>query len=64
MEAHAPAIMIRRAPFQLYTQYVGKGWKALFRCPACGRETWQHMNFLGRRSLVCTGTKIVKQEVA
>jgi hypothetical protein len=64
MEAHAPAIMVRRSPLALYSAYVGKGWKALFRCPACGRETWQHLNFLGRRSLICSGLKITKKEVA
>jgi len=41
--------------------YVGKGYKGLFRCPVCGRETWQHLNFLGCRDLICTFTKITKQ---
>jgi hypothetical protein len=44
------------------TVYVGRGWKALFRCPACGRVKWQHLNFLGSRRLVCDGIKFTTEK--
>lgn len=56
MSAHAPTEMMRG-----FSHYCGKGWKALFDCPACGRKTWQNLNFLGRRKLVCNGQKITKE---
>jgi hypothetical protein len=39
--------------------YVGKGYKARFEC-SCGRHTYQHLNFLGRRNIVCDGAKFAQ----
>lgn len=57
---HKPAKCVRGGSPR-DTMYVGKGWKARFICPECGRETWQHLNYLGRRSVVCDGRKFTKQ---
>lgn len=37
--------------------YVGNGYKARFDCPnpECRRSTYQALNFLGRRVVVCDG---------
>ena len=35
--------------------YVSKGWKARFACPECGRKANYHLNFLGRRVVICDG---------
>lgn len=43
------------------TMYVGKGYKSAFECPACGRSTYQALNFLGRRNVVCNGVKFTKE---
>lgn len=56
-----PAVCERVAPFQQNTVYCGKSWKALFRCPNCGRETWQNLNFLGSRKVLCDGKKFTKK---
>lgn len=54
---HAPAI----CPKDLRTlDYVGKGYRAKFTCPECGRAAYQHLNFLGRRNLICNGKKFMK----
>lgn len=37
--------------------YSGKGWKDKFICPECGRATYQSLNFLGARRMVCNGEK-------
>jgi hypothetical protein len=42
------------------THYVGKGYKSPFRCPTCGRESWQHLSFLSGRLLMCNGLKLMK----
>lgn len=42
------------------TFYVGKGWKSRFVCPTCGRATFQALNFLGTRKVVCDGRKFTK----
>jgi hypothetical protein len=59
---HEPTVCDR-----VQTQYVGRGHKGFFRCPytlyngePCGRTTWQHLNFLGRKKVYCIGTKFVK----
>jgi hypothetical protein len=59
-EKHEEAVMIRREPFLANTYYVGKGHKAPFDCPVCGRTTMQHLNFLGRRAVFCSGERIRK----
>jgi hypothetical protein len=41
-------------------QYLGKSWGASFKCPACGGRTFQNLNFLGRRDMVCNGVKWAK----
>jgi hypothetical protein len=41
--------------------YVNRGWKAKFACPACARTTYQHLSYLGRRSVVCDGVRFTKQ---
>ncbi len=51
---HEPTICARDVH---QTHYVGKGYKSLFACPACGRSCWQHLGFLGRRHLICDGEK-------
>ena len=40
--------------------YVGRGWTKVFRCPVCGKETRQHLNFLGGRMVMCDGLSILK----
>lgn len=49
-------------PLRANQQYIYKGWKQRFVCPVCGRETWQHLNFLGRRFVACNGEKFSKIE--
>lgn len=44
------------------TIYVGNGHKSLFACPRCGREVYQHLNFLGGREVWCLGGKIEKRK--
>jgi hypothetical protein len=39
----------------------GGSWKSRFVCPVCGRESWQLLNFLGRRSVVCNGLTFTKR---
>lgn len=56
--AHEPTICVRDIAS---TQYVGKGYKSKFSCPACGQMTWQHLSFLGQRNLVCNGRKLSKE---
>ena len=46
---------------KLTIRYNGKSYDKLFVCPCCGKETWQNLNFLGSRSLVCNGRKITKE---
>ena len=58
---HEASDMERVRPLQANCVYVGKGWKALFKCDCCGKETWQHLNFLGQKVLVCNGEKIKKE---
>ena len=55
---HIPAKMVRDVKGSLY---VYKGWKSKFTCPVCGREVWQHLNFLGGRDVICNGDKITKE---
>lgn len=57
-QKHEPAICQRDVAG---TQYVGKGYKSKFTCPTCGRSMWQHLNFLGQRTLVCNGEKFTKE---
>lgn len=54
--SHPPRVCAREGD----AQYVYKGWKAEFACPTCGRRAWFHLNFLGRRSVVCDGAKFTK----
>ena len=54
---HIPIICQRNVAT---TQYVGKGYKSRFECPACGRKTWQHLSFLGQRLLICDGVPFTK----
>lgn len=60
-EEHEPCEMERKKPFVQFTQYVNKGHKAAFECPVCHRVTWQHLNFLGQRILICDGLRLRKQ---
>jgi len=55
---HEAAICVRDVAG---TQYVGKGYRSKFTCPVCGRSSWQHLNFLGRRKMVCNGGKFSKE---
>lgn len=55
--AHGPQICTRVGQ----PLYVGRGYKARFECPSCGRFTYQHLNFLGRRDVVCDGLKFTKK---
>jgi len=41
------------------TMYMGGGWKSLFRCPTCERESWEPLTFRGR--LVCSGKEFTKE---
>lgn len=43
------------------SQYCGKSWKSRFTCPECGRKCWQNLNFLGRRRVMCNGTRFTKE---
>jgi len=56
--AHTPVVLRRDVK---HTVYIGKGYKSLFTCPLCLRQTWQPLNFLGRRNVVCHGTKFTKE---
>jgi hypothetical protein len=48
---HLPAVCQRSGrPWYNY-----KSWSATFRCPVCGRERRQNLNFLGQRQLLCNG---------
>lgn len=58
MRQHEPAVCIRDVAG---TQYVGNGWRSKFTCPACSRSSWQHLNFLGQRSLICDGVRFSKE---
>jgi hypothetical protein len=60
MTAHEPTICQRIIRDSVY---VGKGWKGRFVCPTCDRSMWQHLNFLGRRSVVCDGQKFSLRKV-
>jgi hypothetical protein len=60
---HPDTVMVRVKPYPQNSYYVGNGWKAKFSCSCCGREVWQHLNFLGQRQMVCNGRKIVKTEI-
>ena len=60
MEKHEATTMERVKPLMQSSIYVGKGYKGLFRCPMCGKETWQHLNFLAGRKMICDGNKISK----
>jgi hypothetical protein len=60
---HFPVEMQRGAS-PIDRAYVGRGWKARFRCPKCDRAVWQHLNFLGSRLLVCYGNAIKKHTPA
>ena len=42
-------------------QFIGKGWKAQYSCPTCGRATMQALNFMGGRRLICDGAKFTKK---
>jgi uncharacterized protein (DUF2225 family) len=60
---HEPTKMAWKVATQstpIVVLYIGHGWKKLFVCPVCERETWQAENFLGSRQLVCDGLKIKK----
>jgi len=59
MEPHFPAVCIRDVKSSLP---IGKGWKSLFRCPACRASTWQALNFLSGYSLWCDGQKFAKEK--
>ena len=56
MNSH-PSRVCARSPLPIDTQYVYKGWKSRFVCPDCGRSAFFHLNFLGRRSVVCDGVR-------
>lgn len=58
MRAH-PEVNCERIKRETF--YVGKGWKSRFVCPTCGRSSFQHLNFLGQRVLVCNGEKFAKR---
>lgn len=45
----------------LAIRYNGKNYSKLFICPDCNKETWQNLNFLGSRNLICNGIKIIKE---
>lgn len=55
--SHKPAVCVRDVRG---SQYVGKGYKSKFECPTCGRYTWQLLNMLGRRDVICNGEKFSK----
>jgi len=57
MSQHAPMVCPRSPKPPIY---VGKGYKAAFECPMCQRSTYQHLNFLAGRRVVCDGLKFVK----
>jgi len=57
MSSHEPRLCIRDIRT---SQPTVKGWKSKFTCPGCGRSTWQALNFLGTRKLVCDGVKFTK----
>lgn len=39
----------------------GGYWKSQYRCPCCGRETNQIVNFLGGHTLTCDGVVFMKR---
>jgi hypothetical protein len=43
-----------------WTVNVGKGYKSKFECPACHRQFFQHLSFLGQRNIICNGEKLTK----
>lgn len=54
---HEATPMERVKPYAQNMRYSTKNWSAKFRCPSCGREVWQSLNFLGSRTLVCDGAR-------
>jgi hypothetical protein len=51
-------IMERVKPYSgINLRYSTKNWSAKYRCPICGREIWQNLNFLGNRELMCVNGK-------
>jgi hypothetical protein len=56
-QTHDPVACVRDVQG---TQYVTKGYKSKFTCPTCERSAWQHLSFLGQKSLFCNGRKFVK----
>jgi predicted RNA-binding Zn-ribbon protein involved in translation (DUF1610 family) len=56
-------VMQRVKPFNQNLRYGYKNYSALFRCPECGHEVWQSLNYLGQNSLICENgkKKIIRQ---
>ena len=54
------ASVCERSALPIDTQYVGRGYKAKFRCAECGRTVWQLLSYLYGRVLVCNGVKLTK----
>lgn len=57
---HDPIEMkpVKATPADPITQrYSNKNWSQKFTCPTCGARVWKNANFLGRRVLLCAGTK-------
>ena len=61
--AHANTQMVwNRSKGEYAIRYNGKSYDKKYHCPECGRETWQNLNFLGSRVLMCNGSKITKEQ--
>jgi hypothetical protein len=61
-KGHAATQCERDVTSSLYCGHMrGGSWKSRFVCPVCGRESWQLLNFLGRRSVVCNGLTFTKR---
>lgn len=52
-EPHAATAMVRRG----VVHFSGRSYSDQFLCPVCGRRQRQNLSFLGRRRLLCVGTR-------
>jgi predicted RNA-binding Zn-ribbon protein involved in translation (DUF1610 family) len=51
------AKMERVKPFALNLRYGYKNYSALFKCPVCGREIWQSLNYASGHDVMCINGK-------
>lgn len=51
----------RRVADSVYQGYNRRSHNRTYTCPECGRSTNQNRNFLGRRLMICTGSKWLKE---